>query len=246
MSNIVGALDPPTHVPINHQREIAVVTLRLPLTVLHPAGLPLPQTFSIHHQTSTSQWRRRHPLSSQSQTPKPPPLPLPPSNPCHRSPPRHSAPSSRTSARTSATDSPTAARGWSSSTAPPSPSPSPSPTPPSASARTTPTSASTSSLASPPSSPSLSLPTPSLYCSSSTSSPLGSFSTSSASPIPRSIGSVLIFPLVVGLAIVCAHGAFRVPEDLFLDDEEPAATGFLSFLTGSTSNTTASAVAARI
>ncbi|XP_057512942.1 PRA1 family protein B4-like [Actinidia eriantha] len=61
-----------------------------------------------------------------------------------------------------------------------------------------------------------------------------------------SVGSVLISALMVGLAIVCAHGAFRVPEDLFLDDQEPAATGFLSFLTGSASNSAASAVAARV
>lgn len=44
-----------------------------------------------------------------------------------------------------------------------------------------------------------------------------------------SVGSVLISALMIGLAMVCAHGAFRVPEDLFLDEEEPA-PGFLSFL----------------
>lgn len=47
-----------------------------------------------------------------------------------------------------------------------------------------------------------------------------------------SVGSVLISALMVGLAIVAAHGAFRVPEDLFLDDQEPAAGGLLSFLGG--------------
>ncbi|XP_059668078.1 PRA1 family protein B4-like [Cornus florida] len=64
-----------------------------------------------------------------------------------------------------------------------------------------------------------------------------------------SVGSVLISALMVGMAIVCAHGAFRVPEDLFLDEQEPAATGFLSFLGGAASNVAASAapaVAARI
>ena len=45
-----------------------------------------------------------------------------------------------------------------------------------------------------------------------------------------SVGSLLISALMVGLAIVCAHGAFRVPEDLFLDDQEPNSSGFLSFL----------------
>jgi hypothetical protein len=45
-----------------------------------------------------------------------------------------------------------------------------------------------------------------------------------------SVGSLLISALMVGLAIVCAHGAFRVPEDLFLDDQEVTSSGFLSFL----------------
>ncbi|KAM7463919.1 hypothetical protein LguiA_032040 [Lonicera macranthoides] len=57
-----------------------------------------------------------------------------------------------------------------------------------------------------------------------------------------SVGSVLISALMFGLAIVCTHGAFRVPEDLFLDEQEPAAsTGFLSFLTGAASNAAAAA-----
>ncbi|CAM8917014.1 unnamed protein product [Rhodiola kirilowii] len=47
-----------------------------------------------------------------------------------------------------------------------------------------------------------------------------------------SVGSLLISALLIGAGIVCAHGAFRVPEDLFLDEQEPAATGFLSFLGG--------------
>jgi len=45
------------------------------------------------------------------------------------------------------------------------------------------------------------------------------------------VGAVLISALMIGVAIVCAHGAFRVPEDLFLDEEEPV-PGFLSFLGG--------------
>ncbi|XP_071910297.1 PRA1 family protein B4-like [Coffea arabica] len=65
-----------------------------------------------------------------------------------------------------------------------------------------------------------------------------------------SVGSVLVSALMVGLAIVCAHGAFRVPEDLFLDEQESPAIGFLSFLTGASSNATvaatAPAVAARV
>lgn len=47
-----------------------------------------------------------------------------------------------------------------------------------------------------------------------------------------SVGYVLTSALMVGLAIVSAHGAFRVPEDLFLDEQDSAATGFLSFLKG--------------
>ncbi|KAJ6804740.1 putative PRA1 family protein B2 [Iris pallida] len=49
-----------------------------------------------------------------------------------------------------------------------------------------------------------------------------------------SVGSIIMSALTVGAALVCAHGAFRVPDDLFLDDQEPggAASGFLSFLGG--------------
>lgn len=66
-----------------------------------------------------------------------------------------------------------------------------------------------------------------------------------------SVGSVLMSALLVGVALVCAHGAFRVPEDLFLDEQEPtASTGFLSFLGGAASNAAAAAapavVAARV
>ena len=49
---------------------------------------------------------------------------------------------------------------------------------------------------------------------------------------------------MVGFGLVCAHGVFRVPEDLFLDEQEPAATGFLSFLGGAASNAAASAAPA--
>ncbi|KAJ7963909.1 PRA1 family protein [Quillaja saponaria] len=59
-----------------------------------------------------------------------------------------------------------------------------------------------------------------------------------------SVGSLLISSLMVGLAIVCAHGAFRVPEDLFLDEQEPTNTGFLSFLGGAASSAAAAAAPA--
>lgn len=46
-----------------------------------------------------------------------------------------------------------------------------------------------------------------------------------------SVGSVLVSALMLGVAVVCIHGAFRAPEDLFLDDQDNSqATGFLSFL----------------
>ncbi|KAL2555792.1 PRA1 family protein [Forsythia ovata] len=45
-----------------------------------------------------------------------------------------------------------------------------------------------------------------------------------------SVGSLLISALLVGLAVVCAHGAFRMPEDFFLDDQDSSNAGFLSFL----------------
>ncbi|XP_042509432.1 PRA1 family protein B1-like [Macadamia integrifolia] len=60
-----------------------------------------------------------------------------------------------------------------------------------------------------------------------------------------SVGSVLISALMVGFAIVCAHGAFRVPDDLFLDEQEPANVGLLSFLGGAASSA-APVVAARV
>ncbi|XP_004307693.1 PREDICTED: PRA1 family protein B3 [Fragaria vesca subsp. vesca] len=56
-----------------------------------------------------------------------------------------------------------------------------------------------------------------------------------------SVGSLLISALLIGFGIVCAHGAFRVPEDLFLDDQEPANAGFLSFLGGAQAAATAAA-----
>ncbi|KAL6533068.1 PRA1 protein B3 [Orobanche minor] len=59
-----------------------------------------------------------------------------------------------------------------------------------------------------------------------------------------SVGSLLISALLVGLAVVCAHGAFRMPEDLFLDEQEPITSGFLSFLGGAASSAAAAAAPA--
>ncbi|KAH6806824.1 prenylated RAB acceptor 1.B4 [Perilla frutescens var. frutescens] len=49
-----------------------------------------------------------------------------------------------------------------------------------------------------------------------------------------SVGSVLVSALMIGVAIVSLHGAFRSPEDLFLDEQEPqgGVPGFLTLLTG--------------
>ncbi|KAF3970010.1 hypothetical protein CMV_006245 [Castanea mollissima] len=55
------------------------------------------------------------------------------------------------------------------------------------------------------------------------------------------VGLFLISALTLGFAIVCAHGAFRVQGDLFLDDQEPANSEFLSFL-----GSAASSAAARV
>lgn len=64
-----------------------------------------------------------------------------------------------------------------------------------------------------------------------------------------SVGSLLISALLLGLAVVCTHGAFRMPEDLFLDEQEPISTGFMSFLGGAATSAAAAAgpaVAARV
>nr|XP_043622833.1 PRA1 family protein B4-like [Erigeron canadensis] len=55
-----------------------------------------------------------------------------------------------------------------------------------------------------------------------------------------SVGSILISATLVGMGIVFVHGAFRAPEDLFLDEQEPPTT-FLSLLGGAASNAAASA-----
>ncbi|XP_059626417.1 PRA1 family protein B3-like [Cornus florida] len=53
-----------------------------------------------------------------------------------------------------------------------------------------------------------------------------------------SVGSLLMSTALVGLAIVCVHGAFRVPEDLFLDDQDPigSGSGLFSFIGGAASS----------
>ncbi|KAG0469131.1 hypothetical protein HPP92_018459 [Vanilla planifolia] len=63
-----------------------------------------------------------------------------------------------------------------------------------------------------------------------------------------SVGSLIISALLVGVALVVAHGAFRVPDDLFLDDPEAGgvATGFLTFLGGGSSTGATAVVPGRV
>ncbi|XP_017982748.1 PREDICTED: PRA1 family protein B3 [Theobroma cacao] len=56
-----------------------------------------------------------------------------------------------------------------------------------------------------------------------------------------SVGSLLISGILMGLGIVCAHGAFRMPEDLFLDEQEPLGSGLFSFVSGAASSAAAAA-----
>ncbi|KAL3719883.1 hypothetical protein ACJRO7_004809 [Eucalyptus globulus] len=50
-----------------------------------------------------------------------------------------------------------------------------------------------------------------------------------------SVGSLLVSASMVGLAIVAAHGAFRDPEDLFMDEQDPAGSGLFSYIGGAAS-----------
>uniref|UniRef100_A0A2P2Q4Y5 PRA1 family protein n=1 Tax=Rhizophora mucronata TaxID=61149 RepID=A0A2P2Q4Y5_RHIMU len=54
-----------------------------------------------------------------------------------------------------------------------------------------------------------------------------------------SVGSLLISATLVGLGIVCAHGAFRDPEDLFMDEQEALGSGLFSFIGGAASSAAA-------
>lgn len=47
--------------------------------------------------------------------------------------------------------------------------------------------------------------------------------------------------VLIGFGIVCVHGAFRDPEDLFLDDQDLAGSGLFSFLGGAASSAAVSA-----
>lgn len=49
------------------------------------------------------------------------------------------------------------------------------------------------------------------------------------------IVSMVIWAIVIGMGIVCGHGALRDPDDLFLDEQEFSGSGILSLLGGATS-----------
>ncbi|KAK9048139.1 hypothetical protein SSX86_032898 [Deinandra increscens subsp. villosa] len=46
------------------------------------------------------------------------------------------------------------------------------------------------------------------------------------------LGSLLISSVVFGFGITCVHGAFRVPQEVFAEDQEQIDTGFLSYVIG--------------
>ncbi|GAA0141178.1 membrane traffic protein [Lithospermum erythrorhizon] len=50
------------------------------------------------------------------------------------------------------------------------------------------------------------------------------------------VGSVLMSSVLIGVGIVCVHGAFRDPEDLFMDDQDLAGAGLFSLLGGAASS----------
>ncbi|KAL0318149.1 UNVERIFIED_CONTAM: PRA1 family protein B4 [Sesamum calycinum] len=62
-----------------------------------------------------------------------------------------------------------------------------------------------------------------------------------------SVGSILVSAFMVGIGIVCLHGALRTPEDLFLDEQEAqgGSSGFLSFFTSGAPAVAQPPVAAR-
>ncbi|CAK9319837.1 unnamed protein product [Citrullus colocynthis] len=59
-----------------------------------------------------------------------------------------------------------------------------------------------------------------------------------------SVGSVLVSALTAGVAVVCAHGALRSPDDLFLDEQEVNSSGFLGIFAGATSSSSSAAAVA--
>lgn len=54
-----------------------------------------------------------------------------------------------------------------------------------------------------------------------------------------SVGSLLISAGLIGMFVVCIHGSFRSPEDLFVEEPEAATTGFLTFIGNAASSAAA-------
>lgn len=63
-----------------------------------------------------------------------------------------------------------------------------------------------------------------------------------------SVGSLLMSSALIGLGIVCVHGAFRDPEDLFLDEQESlsGAGGLFGSFTGGATSAAVADVMARV
>lgn len=61
-----------------------------------------------------------------------------------------------------------------------------------------------------------------------------------------SVGSLLMSASLIGLGIICVHGAFRDPEDLFLDDQEIPGTGLFSSFSGAATSAAVADVMARV
>ncbi|KAJ9543505.1 hypothetical protein OSB04_023212 [Centaurea solstitialis] len=61
-----------------------------------------------------------------------------------------------------------------------------------------------------------------------------------------SVGSLLMSSTLIGLAIVCVHGAFRDPEDLFLDEQESSGAGLFSSFGGAATSAAVADVMARV
>ncbi|KFK25105.1 hypothetical protein AALP_AA8G066700 [Arabis alpina] len=58
-----------------------------------------------------------------------------------------------------------------------------------------------------------------------------------------SVGSLLMSTLALGTMAVAIHGAFRAPEDLFLEEQEAIGSGLFAFFNQTASNAAASAIA---
>lgn len=58
-----------------------------------------------------------------------------------------------------------------------------------------------------------------------------------------SVGSLLMSTLALGTMAVAVHGAFRAPEDLFLEEQETIGSGLFTFFNQNASNAAAAAIA---